>query len=31
MWPECPACVDRDGITLVVDRSIAVLPTIETP
>ena len=27
MWPECPAYVDRDGIALVVDRSLAVLPT----
>lgn len=30
MWPACPAHVDRDGIALVVDRSIAVLPTSTT-
>ena len=28
MWPECPAHVDHDGIALVVDRSLAVLPTL---
>jgi hypothetical protein len=26
MWPECPAYVDQDGIALIVDRSIAVVP-----
>ena len=30
MWPECPAHIDQDGMALVVDRSIAVLPTIKT-
>lgn len=27
MWPDCPAYVDQDGIALVVNRSLAVLPT----
>jgi hypothetical protein len=30
MWPECPAYVDQDGIALVVDRSLAVLPMSKT-
>jgi hypothetical protein len=30
MWPESPAHIDHDGIALVVDRSLAVLPTITT-
>jgi len=30
MWPECPAHIDPDGIALVVDRSLAVLPTVTT-
>ncbi len=30
MWPECPAYVDQDGIALVVERAIAVLPKIKT-
>ena len=30
MWPGCPAYVDRGGIALVADRSLAVLPMIKT-
>jgi len=30
MWPDCPAHIDQDGIALVVDRSLGVLPTITT-
>jgi hypothetical protein len=29
MWPECPACIDRDGTALLVDRSRAVLPAVK--
>ena len=30
MWPECPAHIGQDGMALIVDQSLAVLPTITT-
>ncbi len=30
MWPECPAQFDQDGMAMIVDRSLAVHPTINT-